>query len=343
MSTTLTLASTGPGAHGFPGAQLRQRRRRLSAPAPRQPGWRQICQPLPLSLEALDLSSVSPTQTLASLRYLILSYLAELEHRLATFESPDFEKWKTMREMTIDDARQWAQTALEMLKGIRADVCSHLPEFHLADMSMENFVKSHLPDLSDVPTLTEMRLHLPDMPDVRSRLPDMPHLPDIHNVGSHISDMKSKLVDDVRSKFHDLDFKRPLSYIPTLSDHLKNLQSHLSSIDLPSDLAAPDSIFNSLISDILDALLSSELVEDLFSPGPDIVETEIMFEQAAKDVADAMSRSLHGARLIQYSDLPHAWRNNPFVTHGYRSVYYSPFQVGMQRANDPILCSGLYP
>jgi len=227
-----------------------------------------------------------------------------------------------MRDMTIDDARQWAQTALEMLKGIRADVCSHLPEFHLAEMSMENF-KSHLPDLSDVSTLTEMRLHLPDIPDVRSRLPDMPHLPDIHDVGSRVSDMKTKLVDDVRSKFHDLDFKRPLSYIPILSDHLKNLQSHLSSIELPSDIATPDSISNSLISDILDALLSSELVEDLFSPVPNIVETEIMLEQAAKDVADAISRSVHGTCLIRYSDLPHAWKSNPFVTHGYRSVQLS--------------------
>ena len=329
MSTALTFASTGPGAHGLPGAQLRQRRRRLSAPAPRQLGWRQICQPLPPSLEALDLSSMSPTQTLASLRYLILSYLAELERRLATFESPDFEKWKTMREMTIDDARQWAQTALEMLKGIRADVCSHLPEFHLVDMSMENLVKCHLPDLSDVPTLTEMRLHLPDMPDVRSRLPDMPHLPDIHNVGSRVSEMKSKLVDDVRSKFHDLDFKRPLSYIPVLSDRLKNLQSHLSSIELPSDLAAPGSISNFLISDILDALLSSEPVEDLYNPGTNIIETEIMLKRAAKDVAHATSRSLHGTRLIQYSDLPHAWRNNPFVTHGYRSVFPSSSLIGV--------------
>jgi len=38
------------------------------------------------------------------------------------------------------------------------------------------------------------------------------------------------------------------------------------------------------------------------------------------DVARAIERSLHGAKLITYGDLPSEWRNNPFVTHGYRFI-----------------------
>lgn len=203
-----------------------------------------------------------------------------------------------------------------MLEGIRADVCSHLPEFHFADMSVESFVKSHFPDLPDVPGLGEMRAHLPDMPDMRSHFPDMPHLPDMPNVRSHLSDMRTKL-DDVRSRFQDIDFKQPLSYIPTLSDHLQNLHSHLSSMELPSGLGVP-ALAPSMISELMDALLSSELVNDLISASEAIEEGEDMLERAATEVANAVKRSFEGVRLIQYSDLPQQWKNNPFVTHGYR-------------------------
>ncbi|KAF5386189.1 hypothetical protein D9615_002593 [Tricholomella constricta] len=314
----------------------RRGKRRLSMLSSHRQHPRLICRPLPLSLEALDLSSASPTQTLASLRYLVLSYLAHLEQRLSNLESPDLEAWKAMGELTIEEARQWAQTALEMLEGIRADVCSHLPEFHFTDMSVENFVKSHLPDFSDVPGLNEMCSHLPDMQDVRSHFPDMPNLPDMQDVRSHFpdmpnlpdmpdvrshfSDMRLKL-DDVRSRFHDLDFKKPLSYIPTLSDHLENLHSHLSSLELPSPLEMSGLAPSTVISDLLESLLSSELVTEFNASATEMVEeTEDMLHRAANDVADAVRRSLEGVRLIQYSDLPQQWRNNPFVTHGYRFI-----------------------
>lgn len=44
--------------------------------------------------------------------------------------------------------------------------------------------------------------------------------------------------------------------------------------------------------------------------------------RATTEVTRAMERSLHGAKLITYSDLPSEWKNNPFVTHGYRFVSY---------------------
>lgn len=269
---------------------------------------------MPLSLEALDLSLASPTQTLASLRFLVLSYLAELEQRLSNFESPDFDAWKTMGELTIEDARQWARTALEMLEGIRADVCSHLPELHFAELSVAAF-KSHIPDLLDTSRINEMRSHLPEMP----------HLPDMPEVCARISNMKHKL-DDVRSRFNDLDFKKPLHYIPILSSHLDNLHSHLASLELPSRIEIPTLAFSPLISDLLEVLLSSELVTDILSASPKefVEETEDMIHKAANDVANAVKRSVQGVRLLQYSELPEQWQSNPFVTYGYRWVLLKP-------------------
>jgi adiponectin receptor len=292
-------------------------KRRLSAPSQSQLTRLQICPPLPHSLEALDLSSVSPTQTLASLRFLILSYLADLERMLSELGSPDLGTWEAMGEMTIEEAKQWARTALEMLEGIRAEVCSHFPEFHFADISVENFVKSHFPDIPDV---NEMRSHLPDMPDVRCHLPDMPHLPDIPDVRSRLSGMRTTL-DDVRTRFHDIDFKRPLSYIPTLSDRLRRLHSHLSSLELPSGLDVPAFTPNSVIFDLLDTILHSDVLSEFTSTSPDILdEGHDLLERAAHEIKNAVKRSLEGVRLIQYSDLPHDWKNNPFVTQGYRLV-----------------------
>ncbi|KAG6817481.1 hypothetical protein H0H87_008106 [Tephrocybe sp. NHM501043] len=261
-TTALETRTSGFSSH---------RRRRLSTPSSSiQTAKLHLCQQLPLSLEALDLSSASPTQTLASLRYLVLSYLAELEERLSNLESPDLEAWKTMGELTIEEARQWARTALEMLEGIRADVCSHLPELHFAEMSVESF---------------KLRL------------------------------------DDVRSRFNDLDFKTPLKYIPTLSSNLNNLQSHLSSMELPSPLEISSLAPSAMIVDLLETLLTSELVTDLLNSPVELVEeTEDMLHRAANDVANAVKRSLQGVRLLQYSDLPQQWQNNPFVTHGYRFI-----------------------
>ena len=49
--------------------------------------------------------------------------------------------------------------------------------------------------------------------------------------------------------------------------------------------------------------------------------------RAATEVARAIERSLHGAKLITYGDLPSDWRNNPLVTHGYRYVSYAYMRV----------------
>ena len=278
-------------------------RRRLSTSYAARQRARLHCQPLPSSVDALDLSLSSPLTVCANIRLHVLSYLADLETRLALLESPISESLKSKGGSTVEEARIWAKTTLEMLNQIRTDVCSQLPELHLETPFVEEFVKSHIPD---VPRLDDVRAHLPAMPDaVRSRLPDIT-----------ISDMRSRL-EDVRSSFSDIDFRRPLEYIPTLSEHLQSLQSHLASVDLPQSFCDSFTYLkpHASLSELLERVLSSDLVAGMSS---DIRGGEDMLEKADLETARAIRRSLNGSRLIHYVDLPEKWRNNRFVARGYR-------------------------
>ncbi|PPQ98768.1 hypothetical protein CVT24_003326 [Panaeolus cyanescens] len=324
---TMTIVATSRESQG---SNIRARiTRRLSAPSSSMTPVK-VCKSLSHSLEALDLSSASPTQTLASLRYLVLSYLAYLERKLSEIESPDFEPWEEGNS-NLDDAKPWVQTALEMLEGIREDVCSHLPEIHFADLSsVEEFVRSHLPDLHDVRAHLPDMPHLPDMAEVRSHLPDMPPLPDMTEMRSHLpdmltlpdmddmlSDMRHKL-NDVRTRFHELDFQQHFNYIPTLTAHLENLKSHLSNSEVATEISFGPS---NVLSDLLESILESDVVKDIIKSAPDALEQgEHMLELAALEVTMAVKRSFEGMQLIKYSDLPHPWKNNPFVVHGYRFI-----------------------
>ncbi|KAI8992976.1 HlyIII-domain-containing protein [Trametes punicea] len=265
----------------------------------------QLCRQLPPSVEALDLSFTSLTPTLASLRLHVLTYLADLETCLSPFESPlSADSIKAKGELTLDEARAWARDGLEMLRKIREDVCAHLPDFTFEHVpSVEQFVKTHMPE---VPTLPEVYYHLPDMPDVvRAHLPDF-----------HLSSVRSRL-DDVRNRISDIDFHRPLSYVPTLSSSLQSLQAHLSSMEATPSLYLSSYTPSATLSTLLESILSSHLVSEISS---DLRSGEETLEKAALDIARAIKRSLNGSRLIQYVDLPEKWRNNPFVKGGYRFI-----------------------
>lgn len=263
-----------------------------------------LCRSLPHSLEALDLSSASLTPSLASLRLQVLSYLADLEARLSLLDSPISAEWlKSRGELTVEDARTWARDGLELLRVIRTDVSSDLPEFSFDNVpSVEGFLKSHIPDGS---SLDGVRSRLPDMPDIRSRLIEL-----------EFTDMRSRL-DDVRNRLSDIDFHRPLTYIHTLSEHLQSLQAHLSSMEFPHRLSLSSLTQSTKLSELYDKVVSSELISEISA---DIREGEDRLEKAALEIARAMKQSLNGSRLIQYVDLPEKWRNNPFVKHGYRYV-----------------------
>ncbi|KAH9892627.1 HlyIII-domain-containing protein [Cubamyces lactineus] len=265
----------------------------------------QPCHQLPPSVEALDLSLTSLTPTLASLRLHVLTYLADLETRLSLLESPiSTDSIKAKGETTLEEARVWARDGLQMLRKIREDVCAHLPDFTFEHVpSVEEFVKTHIPE---VPTLPDVRSHLPDMPDVvRSHLPEF-----------DLSDVRSRL-DDVRTRITDIDFHRPLHYVPTLSSSLQSLQAHLSSMEIAPSLYLSSYTPSASLSTLLDKVLSSHLVSEISS---DLKSGEETLEKAALEIARAMKRSLNGSRLIQYVDLPEKWRNNPFVEGGYRFI-----------------------
>ncbi|RDX47877.1 HlyIII-domain-containing protein [Lentinus brumalis] len=308
MSTTTTAATsttattTAIEKHAAPDVHLRRpvaSRRRFST---FQAAIPHSCHQLPPSIEALDLSLSSPAPTLASLRHHVLSYLADLEARLSLLESA--ESLMAKGEVTIEEARDWARDGLEMLRVLREDVCSHLPDMLTLDgvPSVEEFVSAHTPDLHNLP---DMCSHLPDMPDVRSHLPDF-KLPDV----------RSRL-DDVRSRISDIDFNKPLSFVPTLSARLQSLQAHLSSTEFPSSVYLSSFAPSATLSTLLEKVMSSHLVADLSS---DLRSGEETLEKAAIEIARAMKRSLNGSRLIQYVDLPQKWRNNPFVKGGYRFI-----------------------
>lgn len=200
-----------------------------------------------------------------------------------------------MGETKIEEVRQKTQATLDMLQSIRTDVCSHLPELHLPSVGV--FANS----FHDVPVINGMRSHLPTFSPIPS-----------------LADMCAKL-EAIRTRLHGVDFhpQAPLAYLPTLSTHLNTLEEHLSSIELPRVSGfAPSAI----LSDVLDTFLHSDLVSDLMDAAHEVKEGEERLEKAAMDIAHAIKRSLQGSRLIEYTDLPHQWRNNPFVLRGYRFI-----------------------
>lgn len=226
------------------------------------------CHSLPHSLEALDPSS--PRQALGALRILLLSYLEDVENRLSTIDSPISEitipaALKIKGEHTVEDARAWARDALEMLRSIRSDVCSYLPE------------------LPDVPSLSNVRAQL----------------------SLSLADTAS-VMEDVCSRFSD-------KHISTLSARFQSLQAHLRSMDMhATDLHTfPGS---TRLSGLFESIMSSDLVTEL---SDDVTEAEDM----ARDITRAIKQSLQGSKLIHYVDLPPQWRHNPFVTRGYRYVF----------------------
>ncbi|KZT18073.1 HlyIII-domain-containing protein [Neolentinus lepideus HHB14362 ss-1] len=163
--------------------QIRHRRHTsLSSSRPRI-----LCQTFTHSIEALDLPT---SATLASVRLLILDYLADLEKRL-----------------TESKEDSWARAGLDMLHAIRADVAAYLPELSF--------------DLDNMP---DVRAHLPELPDVRSHLPDIDFT--LSRMRSRLEDaMPDMSVDLARFEF---SAHRPLSYIPQLVRRLESLHAHIA-------------------------------------------------------------------------------------------------------------------
>ena len=243
------------------------------------------CHPPPHSLDALDLSSASPTAAFAALHERVLSCLADIEASLSQLESPlpDFDLGQAISrgELKVEEVRAWAKDGLEILEQTRAEVRSHLPEFTLDSASVETYVSSRLHGLSDASNYKRVTSHLPELP----RIP------------------------------------RAEQYLCNLSDRLKSLHSHLASSNALSHMTFPSFPSIAKLSELIDAIISSDRLPVMLRARSTSRSGDSL-GRAATQVARAIERSLHGAELITYGDLPSEWRNNPFVTHGYRFVSY---------------------
>lgn len=255
------------------------------------------------------ISARSPSD-LASLRFFVLSHIEEIERKLQSLDSSNpgclfsgQDQDETSRPESpcrspppeeadlypsgppLSDGSIPAKSLSEDLDAIVHEGLKRLQ--HLRDE-----VSARLPDLE------ELKSHFPDfdwelpnvgLVDFRPRIPDMPNL------------------SDVRSKLPDID-----EYLPTLSERLRSLQSHLSNI--PSISSA---VNLGPLHDLLDALLSSDLIEDVQAEAK---KAQTQAERTAHQVLSALKQSLHGRILISYHDLPEKWRNNEWVHGGYRFI-----------------------
>jgi adiponectin receptor len=185
------------------------------------------CQPPPHSLDVLDLSSASPAAAFASLHVHVLSCLADIETSLSQLESPlpDFDLGQAISrgELKVEEVRAWAKDGLEILKQIKAELRSHLPEFSLDPVSVEHYVSARLHDISDSSNLKRVTSHLPELP----RIP------------------------------------RPELYSRNLSHRLKSLHSHLSSFNALSHMTFPSIPSTAKLSELIDTMMSSDRLCDV--------------------------------------------------------------------------------
>ncbi|KAI0085081.1 hemolysin-III related-domain-containing protein [Irpex rosettiformis] len=138
------------------------------------------------------------------------------------------------------------------------------------------------------------------------------HLPELHT---------SEAVGEfVKSHMHigDMDLKRPQDYVPTLSQHLQALQSHLSSFELPHGLqeSVPGLKPHATINELIDLALAPKFVD----PIAHRQDGQDSSKKAEEEIVQALRLTKNGAQLIDYEELPDAWKSNAFVTQGYRFI-----------------------
>ncbi|KAJ2919929.1 hypothetical protein MD484_g437, partial [Candolleomyces efflorescens] len=356
MSTTTVTTTEG----------LRQRRRRLSAP-PAPSSTSATSYRIPsitcsssTTLAALDLTSASPTTTLASLRFLVLTYLETLERSL---DSLSFTPT--------------AATALDLLAEIRSDVVSRLPHFTISadPTGLEAFVRTHWPaefalSLPKLPSLS-LAQYEKQLDDAREGFHDL----DLEFQPSYYAGAVETLSNHLATLHKHLEGMAPTSYSFPFAPVAEGLEALVTEakamlesapVPTPTTFASTDgklkpppltlrSRSRSLIADVCSGLSgleanmealadeSSELVfsalasarMNLTSLSHEIsdefshfskefsdfkTEIEHEIEEVIDEVKRAMMRSFEGVKLIGYTDLPHEWKNNPFVVHGYRFI-----------------------
>jgi adiponectin receptor len=138
------------------------------------------------------------------------------------------------------------------------------------------------------------------------------HLPELHpseSVGEFVK---------LHMHINDINLKRPLEFVPTLSQNLHELQLHLSSYELPQGIAEtmPGLKPHPTVHELIDLALAPKFIDPLAHGKLD----QDRSVKAVEEIHRALRLSSNGASLILYDDLPEAWKSNAFVTQGYRCV-----------------------
>ena len=249
------------------------------------------CQPPPHSVDdALDLPSASAAATLAALHDRVLSCLADIEAFLSQLESP-------LPDFDIGQAISRSELKVEEVRVWAKDGLEILKKTRAE-------LRSHLPeftlDSASVETYVSARLH------------DLSDASNLKHVTSHLLELPPIPLAE--------------QYLSNLSDHLKSLHSHLSSFNALSHMAFPSFSSMTKLSELIDTIISSDRLPVMLRTHSKSRHGDSL-GRAATEIARAIERSLHGAKLITYGDLPSDWRNNPLVTHGYRYVSYAYMRV----------------
>jgi adiponectin receptor len=256
------------------------------------------------------LVSVRSPSDLASLRYYVLSHIEEIEKKLQSLDSSNS---RCLFSGQDQDETSGPESPCRSPPPEEAEIYLSGPSSSDGSISATSLSKdldaivqeglTRLQHLRD-----EVSARLPDLEELKSHFPDFDwELPNVSLVDFRVKMPDMPNLSDVRSKLPDLD-----EYLPTLSERLRSLQSNLSNI--PS-ISSPINL--TPLHDLLDPLLSSELIEDVQAEAR---RAQTQAERTASQVMSALKKSSHGQELISYHHLPEKWRNNEWVQGGYRFI-----------------------
>lgn len=309
-------------------SMIRRRRRVSAPPAPTSSSC---------SITSYDLpsSSASPTQTLTSLRLLVLTYLETLERTLSAH---------------AQSASLTTQTAPQLLAQFRASVVSHLPHLWISDLSaIETFYRTQTAPAQLVLDDARDRFH-----DLDLEFHPSYYTAAIQTLSTHLATLHSHLEQNVLvpgaalfpftpvaealeglvrqassySASHTSSDESTTNLFSLFTDLREGLEANMEAITSESS-----EVVRSAIHDVRLTMhtslahmkenftsIKSELDHELTLLSSDMSLLGHELEGVMDEVRRAVLRSVEGVKLIAYSDLPHEWRNNPFVAHGYRFI-----------------------
>lgn len=240
-----------------------------------------------------------------------------------------------------DDVAAFIQQGLELLRTIRAEVSSYLPDVSMSvDFDFDLPASAHVAAAAEAmqqkkdafrTRLTEFGNHIDPHHQLQELLTDK--LPDF----ADMVHMPSRSMDALRARLSDLApgsisvvGNNALGYVPRLKEHLASLQAHMQDLPfrvpstalsafphLPGGAGGIHPPIPTIVTDLLADLLEEDTEEAIEA---DIQKEKRDVQSAHVEIHRALEKSENGLKLIEFDDLPFKWRNNRWVRGGYRSV-----------------------